>query len=60
MNELLFKYQMTGDLADSVFAILHAGNCSAELNEVLDVTYEMLTKERATVYKKIRERNEGV
>ncbi len=60
MNELLFKYQMTGDLADSVFALLHAGNCSVELNEVLETTYKMLTKEQASVFKKIRERNEGV
>ena len=60
MNELLLRYQLSGDLADSVFALLHAGNFSAELNEQLEKTYELLVKEQHNLYQKIRARNEGV
>ena len=60
MNELLFRYQVAGDLANSVFALIHAGNFSAELNEQLEKTYALLIKEQKTLYEKVRKQNEGV
>ncbi len=60
MNELLMRYQLAGELADATFALIHAGNYSHELIEQLEITYHMLVKERAVIYDKVRDRNEGV
>lgn len=60
VNHLLINYQLAGELADSIFASLHAGNFSVELCEHLETTYKLLKKEQEVNFDKVRNHNEGV